>query len=94
VKENALVALCGLDASVKSVSMCVVGPACSVLARGETTPNPEENAAIIAQHAPAPKHVAHKSGLRPEQLDTAANREPDLARRHVIAFFESDIRLI
>ena len=53
----------GLDVSVKSVSICVVDAAGSVLARGETTSDPDEIAAFIAQHALDLERVVHESGI-------------------------------
>lgn len=53
----------GLDVSVKSVSICVVDAAGSVLARGETTSDPDEISAFIAQHASDPERVVHESGI-------------------------------
>ncbi|MFC6639279.1 IS110 family transposase [Sulfitobacter sediminilitoris] len=53
----------GLDVSVKSVSICVVDAAGSVLARGDTTSDPDEITAFIAKHAPAPDRIVHESGI-------------------------------
>ncbi len=53
----------GLDVSVKSVSICVVDGAGSVLARGETTSDPDQIAAFIAKHSPDPERVVHQSGI-------------------------------
>lgn len=53
----------GLDVSVKSVSICVVDAAGLVLARGDTTSDPDEIAAFIAKHAPDPGRVVHESGI-------------------------------
>ncbi len=49
--------------SVKSVSICVVNAAGAVLARGETTSDPDEISAFIAQHVPGPERVVHESGI-------------------------------
>jgi len=53
----------GLDVSVKSVSICVVDGEGSVLARGDTTSDPDEIASFIAQHAPELERVVHESGI-------------------------------
>lgn len=53
----------GLDVSVKSVSICVVDAAGSVLVRGETTSDPDEIKAFIEDHAPEPERVVHESGI-------------------------------
>ena len=51
----------GLDVSVKSVSICVVDAAGLVLARGETTSDPDEIAMFIQQHASDPERIVHES---------------------------------
>lgn len=53
----------GLDVSVKSVSICVVDDRGSVLARGETTSDPDEITAFIEEHTPDPERVVHESGI-------------------------------
>jgi len=53
----------GLDVSVKSVSICVLDAGGAVLARGETTSDPDEIAAFIAERAPGPERVVHESGI-------------------------------
>ena len=53
----------GLDVSVKSVSICVVDAAGSVLARGETRSDPDEIAAFVAERAPELERVVHESGI-------------------------------
>ena len=53
----------GLDVSVKSVSICVVDAAGSVLARGETTSDPDEITAFIEERAPDLERVVHESGI-------------------------------
>ncbi len=53
----------GLDVSVKSVSICVVNAKGAILARGETTSDPDQIASFIAKHAPDPERVVHESGI-------------------------------
>lgn len=53
----------GLDVSVKSVSICVVDAAGSVLARGDTTSDPDEIAEFVNRHAPAAERIVHESGI-------------------------------
>ena len=53
----------GLDVSVKSVSICIVDAGGVVLARGETTSDPDEIAAFIEEHAANPERVVHESGI-------------------------------
>ena len=53
----------GLDVSVKSVSICVVDSSGAVLARGETTSDPDEITAFIEEHAADPERVVHESGI-------------------------------
>ena len=53
----------GLDVSVKSVSICVVDAEGTVLARGDTTSDPDEIASFISKHAPDPERVVHESGI-------------------------------
>lgn len=53
----------GLDVSVKSVSICVVDFEGNVLARGETTSDPDQISAFIQDHAPDPERVVHESGI-------------------------------
>ena len=53
----------GLDVSVKSVSICIVDAEGVVLARGETTSDPDEIAAFVEEHAASPERVVHESGI-------------------------------
>ena len=53
----------GLDVSVKSVSICVVDAQGAVLARGETTSDPDQITSFISRHAPDPERVVHESGI-------------------------------
>ena len=53
----------GLDVSVKSVSICVVDAQGTILARGETTSDPDQITAFIHEHAPMPDRVVHESGI-------------------------------
>ncbi len=53
----------GLDVSVKSVSICVVDAGGVVLARGETTSDPDEIASFVFENAPDVERVVHESGI-------------------------------
>jgi len=53
----------GLDVSVKSVSICVVEPDGAVIARGETSADPDQISSFIAEHAPRADRVVHESGI-------------------------------
>lgn len=53
----------GLDVSVKSVSICVVDEDGEVLARGETSSDPDEIASFIFEHSAKPERVVHESGI-------------------------------
>lgn len=53
----------GLDVSVKSVSICVVDAEGTILARVDTTSDPDEIASFISKHAPDPERVVHESGI-------------------------------
>jgi transposase len=53
----------GLDVSVKSVSICVVDAQGAILARGETTSDPDQIASFIHKHALDPERVVHESGI-------------------------------
>ncbi|MBY6059760.1 IS110 family transposase [Leisingera daeponensis] len=47
----------GLDVSVKSVSICVVDEDGEVLARGETSSDPDEIASFIFEHSAKPERL-------------------------------------
>lgn len=53
----------GLDVSVKSVSICVVDAAGTVLARGDTVTDPDKIVRFIETHAPNPERIVHESGI-------------------------------
>ncbi|WP_208764484.1 MULTISPECIES: hypothetical protein [Leisingera] len=53
----------GLDVSVKSVSICVVDREGEVLARGETSSDPDPIASFISEHAAEPERIVHESGI-------------------------------
>lgn len=53
----------GLDVSVKSVSICVVDAAGTVLLRGDTPADPAKIARFIEDKAPDPERVVHESGI-------------------------------
>lgn len=53
----------GLDVSVKSVSICVLDSQGTILARGETTSDPDQIANFIEKYAPGPERVVHESGI-------------------------------
>ncbi|WP_264211467.1 IS110 family transposase [Leisingera thetidis] len=53
----------GLDVSVKSVSICVVDEDGEVLARGETSSDPDEIALFISEHSAKPERIVHESGI-------------------------------
>lgn len=53
----------GLDVSVKSVSICVVDAQSTIIARGETTSDPDPTTSFTHKHAPDPERVVHESGI-------------------------------
>jgi len=53
----------GLDVSVKSVSICVVDVEGAVIARGETSADPDQISSFIGEHAPRAERVVHESGI-------------------------------
>ena len=73
-----------LDVSVKSASTCVVDAAGSILARGDTTPGPDEIAAFIGNHTPDVERVVHESGTLAIWLIC------ELEKRGLLSFAASD----
>lgn len=53
----------GLDVTVNSVSICVVDGESNVLARGETSSDPDAIALFISEHAAGPERIVHESGI-------------------------------
>ncbi|AUQ49035.1 transposase [Phaeobacter inhibens] len=53
----------GQDVSVKSVSVCVVDGEGEVIARGETSSDPDAIASFLSEYAAEPERIVHESGI-------------------------------